>query len=338
MKLSIAGLPEKDLASVADEILKVRELYSNREILIYGATGFIGTWLTSSMLFADSLLGLNLDLKIVTRNAKAAGQIFGKELSKHHVYQHNLSISEPNETITADLIFHGATPSRSATGSNDARGMVAATVNAAKHAAQVKSRNIDKPHVIHLNSGAIYGEQTTRLRSESDSPINSDLNPYVESKLGADAILLEAERNGLIDFQSPRLFAFSGPLLPLNEHFAIGNFLSDGLKNQIIEVKGNPMTTRSYMYPADLVKVLLQLPIVNGNDPINIGSNVSITMQELALLISDMTSNKGVYFSKPESIVNHYVPSTTNLEKAIGNLRFDPLETALEKWIQWLKS
>jgi nucleoside-diphosphate-sugar epimerase len=106
----------------------------------------------------------------------------------------------------------------------------------------------------------------------------------------------------------------------------------------MIEVKGNPMTTRSYMYPADLVKVLLQLPIVNGNDPINIGSNVPITMQELALLISDMTSNKGVYFSKPESIVNQYVPSTTNLEKAIGNLRFDPLETALEKWIQWLKS
>ena len=338
MKLSIAGLPEKDLISVADEIHKVRELYSNREILIYGATGFIGTWITSSMLFADRLFGLNLQIKIVTRNAKAAERIFGKELSRHHVYQHDLSISEPNERITADLIFHGATPSRSATGSNNARGLLAATINAATHAAKVRSRSIDKPHVIHLNSGAIYGEQTTQLRSESDSPIKRGLNPYVESKLGADAILLEAEMKGLIDFQSPRLFAFGGPLLPLHEHFAIGNFLSNGLNNQEIEVKGNPMTTRSYMYPADLAKVLFTLPSVKSKDPINIGSNLPVTMQELALLISGLTSNKGVYYSNPESPVNHYAPSTTNLEKAIGNLQFDPLVTLLEKWIQWLES
>lgn len=338
MKLWIADLPEEDLVSAAEEIRKVGEFYSNREILIYGSTGFIGTWLTASILCANKLFDLNLKIKIITRNAKVAREKFGKEIEGHKIYQHDLSICEPKETISADLIFHGATPSRLATGSNNADELIASTINAATHATKIKSNNIDKPHVIHLNSGAIYGKQTSRLRSEYDPLIKSGFDAYVKSKLGADLILTEAEAKGLISFQSPRLFAFGGPLLTLNEHFAIGNFLLNGLSKQVIEIKGNPMTTRSYMYPADLAKVLLRMPSIKSKDPINVGSNVPITMQELAALISDLTSKKGVYLLNPESEVSHYVPATSNLTKILGDLQFDPLEVLLEKWICWLEA
>ena len=337
MKRSTAGLPEEDLISACTDIDKVREFYADREILIYGATGFIGTWLTASLLYANQTLGLNAKIKIITRNSQAAVEKFGKEIQNHYVHQHDLSASVPSEIFTADLIFHGATPSRKSTGSDNRDALISSTLNAARHAVSVKSRNIDRPHVVHLNSGAIYGKQITRMRSENDLPTTLESNPYIESKLGADKILSKAELKGLIDFQSPRLFAFGGPLLPLDEHFAIGNFLANGLQNQKIEVQGNPGTTRSYMYPADLVKILLLLPSFQTKDPINIGSEASITMSDLAELISNLTSRKGIHLSNPDAEVNYYVPSTSNLNTLFKGSKITPIEILLEKWIEWLE-
>jgi nucleoside-diphosphate-sugar epimerase len=337
MERSIAGLPEEDLIYACTDADKLRKIYSDKEILIYGATGFIGTWLTASLLYANQTLNLNSRIKIITRNSHAARLKFGREFLKLDVYEHDLSVSVPSEEIFADLIFHGATPSRKYTGSENRSALISSTLNAATHAANAKSKNVDKPYVIHLNSGAIYGKQSTQFRSESDLPTSLESNPYIESKLGADDILIGAELKGLIHFQSPRLFAFGGPLLPLDEHFAIGNFLSNGLRNQRIEVKGNPGTTRSYMYPADLAKILLLLPSFQIRNPINIGSETPITMFELAELISELTSGQGVYFSNPEMEINHYVPSTSNLNALLGGSNITPIETLLLKWIKWLE-
>ena len=337
MKLSFAGLPEEDLTSVCYEIEKIKELYTDREILIYGGTGFIGTWLTSTLLFANRMLKLNSHIKIITRNANVAREKFGQNILSLSIYQHDLSLSIPSEIISADLVFHCATPSNKSTGSNNSSALITSAINAATHATKLESNNIDKPIVIHLSSGAIYGKQISQLRSENDPIITTTKNPYVESKIIIDSILSKAESQALIKFQSPRLFAFGGPLLALNEHFAIGNFLSNGLKNEKIVVRGSPETTRSYMYPADLVKILLRLPSCQTSEPLNIGSDISIRMSELATLISSLTSNKGIYFSSNESEISNYVPSLVNLRKTLGIIQICPIETLLEKWIQWLR-
>jgi dTDP-glucose 4,6-dehydratase len=127
-------------------------------------------------------------------------------------------------------------------------------------------------------------------------------------------------------------------MLALNEHFAIGNFLSNGLQSEKIEVKGSPETTRSYMYPSDLVKILLLLPSRQSKGSLNIGSNDSITMSELATLISNLTSRKGIYFSNPKAEPSHYVPSIVNLERVLGGLQIYQIESILEKWIKWLRN
>jgi dTDP-glucose 4,6-dehydratase len=124
----------------------------------------------------------------------------------------------------------------------------------------------------------------------------------------------------------------------LNSHFAIGNFVSDGIQNRKIFVKGNPMTRRSYLYPTDLIEILFQTLQLKNPESFNVGSESGITIADLAQKISFLTSNLGIDFLNPEREPSNYVPSTINLRKLISKESYLDLDNSLEKWITWLNA
>jgi len=332
--------PKQDLDHVLRHSNYYKSDFQNAEILIYGGTGFIGTWIIESLIYSSFELGLNLQITCVTRDRKNAESRFRGVLAKPlRFIEHDFSVAEFNLELNADFVFHAATPTRITTGSSNISSTFTAAINAASHATSVKSRKFQKPRVLHLSSGAVYGVQPMDmcLRLESD-PVVNFISPYVSTKLGVDSILEKATLEGKITYQSPRLFAFSGPLLQLDAHFAIGNFLRDGLANQPICINGNPETIRSYMYPADLVISLLSVATHEKYQNINIGSDVPISMFHLAKLISRMTENSEVKLADNYSEPTNYVPSITNLRSIIREYQFTNIEDSLHNWINWLKS
>jgi dTDP-glucose 4,6-dehydratase len=116
----------------------------------------------------------------------------------------------------------------------------------------------------------------------------------------------------------------------------VGNFIRDGLRGQPVNIKGSPDTLRSYMYPTDLITWILTALLKPKNLNVNIGSELPLTMHELATLISELTSKKGVRILGGNVVASNYVPSTSCFRENFGVSQRIDLNQGLEHWIEWL--
>jgi nucleoside-diphosphate-sugar epimerase len=146
-------------------------------------------------------------------------------------------------------------------------------------------------------------------------------------------LVLKAADDGKIIAKNIRLYAFAGPGISLTDHFAVGNFLNDAISRRSIQIKGNPSTVRSYLYPTDLVVNILRQTENFSSEVFDLGSYTRITMQELALIINRVTKNTGIIQAVEFGAVDEYFPLSA-LTKVTQNVE---IEQSISRWVEWLK-
>lgn len=335
-----SGIPEQDSLEILERCSQVVGLLRRKNIAILGGTGFIGRWLVISLIRINREFNLDLGLHVVTRNVTNAKKIVGV-LDNSDVKFHELDLSTFSKPILldADIYVHGATSSSNRTGAYDLKNVVDATRNGFQLILQDEFRMVDKkPTLIHLSSGAVYCDKYVLGPSKEIDPdtTGEQLDGYSQSKIIGEAVVKDAHQRGLVQGANPRLFAFFGPHLPLDEHFAIGNFVRDGITARRIKVKGNQLTTRSYMYTTDLIDWLIKLIINPTINPINIGSEDPINMLQLSETVARVTKSTYEVDSINVSDPTYYFPQTLETRKHLGAYKKVGLEEGLERWIKWL--
>src|SRR5262249_7649957 len=144
---------------------------------------------------------------------------------------------------------------------------------------------------------------------------------YAEGKRAAEHLAAQYHcRHGLRAVVA-RAFAFVGPHLPLDAHFAVGNFLRDGLVGGPIRVSGDGTPARSYLYAADLAAWRWTLR-VRGRPgrAYNVGSDAAVSIAELAGRVARLLGTD-VQVARPPvpgTPAERYVPATDRARAELG--------------------
>jgi len=193
--------------------------------------------------------------------------------------------------------------------------------------------------LLYISSGAVYGAAAGKSSgaAEDDYETAQPLTPYAKAKREAEQLCAESG----LDFVTARAFAFLGPYLPLDAHFAAGNFLRDALRGGPIQVRGDGTALRSYLYPADLVVGLLRI-LMRGerSRAYNVGSDEVVSTAQLARHIADEVNpalEVAIQSAQPQGPHNIYLP---DIHRARTELNLDvmiPLQEAIARTVAFLK-
>jgi dTDP-glucose 4,6-dehydratase len=189
------------------------------------------------------------------------------------------------------------------------------------------------------SSGAIYGPQPADLTSIPEDwpgspPLAEASTAYGQAKRAAEHLCaLVGEQHGL-ETVVARCFAFVGTDLPLNVHFAIGNFIRDALTANAISVFGDGTPLRTYLDQSDLAHWLFTL-LEHGRpgQAYNVGSDEVISIAALAHLVRDtLAPGKPVHIlgqPEPGAARNRYVPDISKAQQQLGLSVTVPLAEAI---------
>ena len=293
-------LPVEDLEHIYQNTQDIWESFRGKSIFVTGGTGFFGKWLLESFIYVNEKLALNAKITILTRNPEAflMEYPFYKEYTnivqfvKGDILNYDFNIDEKFQ-----FIIHAATAaSESLNKCNPLLLMDTITIGTRR----VLDFAITQPieGFLFVSSGAIYGKQPWNQShiNEHDSfniNINNSTSAYAEGKRIAELYSSTYFEKYNLPIKIARCFAFVGPYLPLDTHFAIGNFISNVLKNEDIIIKGDGSTIRSYMYASDLMVWLWRILIIGEkNNPYNVGSDKSVSIKELADRVNEISNSK----------------------------------------------
>ncbi len=178
------------------------------------------------------------------------------------------------------------------------------------------------------SSGAIYGPQPTDLEALPEDwpgspPLAEPSTAYGQAKRAAEHLCaLFGAQHGL-DTVVARCFAFVGPDLPLDVHFAIGNFIRDARTADAITVFGDGTPLRTYLDQTDLAHWLFTL-LDQGcaGQAYNVGSDEVISIADLAHLVGGILApDKPVRIlgqPTPGAVRSRYVPDIRKAKSAFG--------------------
>lgn len=337
--VSPAARPRRTLNDDLDAILarkpEVWENLRGASLFISGGTGWFGRWLLEAIAHANARLGTNIRVLALSRNPDAfvrqAPHLAADPAIRFHVGDVR-DFAFPAQRFTH--VIHAATTSAHETFNGESPlnkfdTLVSGTRRVLDFAAEA-----GVGHFLFTSSGAAYGPSPRGLPLREDDPVAPDtMDPNTalgQAKRAAEFLCAAyAQRHGW-SLSVARCFAFVGPFMPLDIHYAIGNFIRCALRGEPIIINGDGSPARSYLYMGDLAAWLMTLLQRKGEAAVfNVGSDRIVTIAELAHLVRDRL-NPGIevrILGRPDASVGNpvrslYVPD-------IGRAR---MELGLEAW------
>ena len=151
-------------------------------------------------------------------------------------------------------------------------------------------KNTGVKRVFYSSSSEVYGEPVVLPQHEYTTPLNSRL-PYAVVKNIGEAYCRSYHQEYGLDYTIFRFFNTYGP--KQSQDFVMSKFLNAALHNQDITIYGDGSQSRTFCYIDDNIDACLKTFFDEAykNEVYNIGSDVVITIKELAETIIELTGS-----------------------------------------------
>lgn len=196
------------------------------------------------------------------------------------------------------------------------------------------SKNSCVKRVFYSSSSEVYGEPFEIPQNENTTPLNSRL-PYAIVKNVGEAFFKSYYQEYALDYTIFRFFNTYGP--NQSEDFVVPRFIKAALRNEPITLYGDGLQTRSFCYVDDNIDTCIKAMQSDDckNDVLNIGSDIEMTILDLAKKVIEVTNSKSEIIHLPaleEGDMTRRCPDTSKM-KTILKRDLVSLEVGIKKLI-----
>lgn len=337
---------ENDLEFIYKKIENICKNFENKTIFMTGGTGFFGKWFLHFFIFLKEKKNINLKVYTLSRDPKRFLQQYSF-FDKNYLTFLKGDIREfrfIDENI--DYILHlSATNAEETFNNQDPLDKFESSAYGIKRVLEfAKVKQVKK--FLFASSGSVYGKDCTQkfigegcLTSPNILDVEAGALP--EGKRVSEFYCAYWANQYNLDIKIARCFSFVGPYLPLDIHYAIGNFIKDAIEKKEIIINGDGSPIRSYMYMGDLVIWLLTIMFnAQKGNSYNVGSDHEISILNLARLVASNFDDVKIttlkrQTSKKTSAPNRYIPNISKAKKELGMKINITLDEAIKKTIEF---
>jgi len=309
-------------------------------LFMTGATGFFGKSLLQWLIDHPTVFGDSLHMTLLSRNPHSflEGYPQFRQLKNLSFIEGDIrTFSFPKQNF--DTIIHAATPASAKLEADDPDELFSIIIDGTRHVLDF-AKQCECKRLLLTSSGAVYGVQPPEVSHIPETFPCEPITAYGKGKLLAEKEATELGTLYGFDTLIARCFAFVGPHLPLDLHFAIGNFIRDCLSNRPIIINGDGTPLRSYLSADDLVAWLFKILLQGEHGrAYNVGSEQALSIAELANLVKRCagTPNEIIVRQHPVNEVPpaRYIPSTARAQRELGLAQTIEAEEAIRKTLKY---
>jgi len=322
--------------------------------LVLGAGGFIGNHLVTK-LKSEGYWVRGVDLKLPEFSSSKADEFIVGDLRNpslvskvmYSLYQ----TSEQDNINSFDEVYQLAADMGGAgyifTGENDANVMHNSALINLNVVHEAVKKSIKK--IFYSSSACMYPEHNqldpTNPNCEESSayPANPD-SEYGWEKLFSERLYLAFGRNYGLDVRIARFHNIFGPESTFyggkeKAPAAICRKVADSLMDEEIEVWGDGLQTRSFLYIDECLEGVRRLMDSQFIGPVNIGSNEMISINDLTKLVIEIAGKRaGIKNIPGPQGVRGRTSDNTLIKEKLGWAPSQPLSAGLEKTYKWIQS
>ncbi len=313
--------------------------WDEKSVLVTGATGFIGSWLT------ESLVSKNASVSVFVKKDDPFGLHSIKHLKdKVKIFYGDIrDVNSLKDAIkNQEIVFHLAAVTQVIQSKMDPRETFEVNALGTLNVLESIRASANNPFLVHMSTDKVYGEPKFVPITE-DHPLLAK-SPYDASKVAAEKLV--SSYNSTYDI-------YAGTARPSNNIGgrdanilrAVPNFVIALINNKSPTLRGNGKHVRDYIYVGDTVNGLLKIAETankSNGEAFNFGTGRPTTSLELANMMINLVNpnNNLTPVILGEELIGEIDVQYLSYEKAKNVLEWEPtvkLEEALMRAISWYK-